>query len=139
MFVISCVGRPLSACSWSWMCSAAFACLFIWLCSFCCVLTFSCLVVRMLMFSFTRPSSASHYVDGLFFGTICNLLAVMMVYKVRLLHLLVRSANREQYWDSITKEDFEFSVGVKPNNWEVKELLPEEERRATQYQDANSE
>jgi hypothetical protein len=27
--------------------------------------------------------SASHYVDGLFFGTICNLLAVMMVYKVR--------------------------------------------------------
>ena len=40
--------------------------------------------------------SAQHYLDGLFFATICNLLAVMMVYK---------------YWDSITKEDLEFSVG----------------------------
>lgn len=28
-------------------------------------------------------NAASHYVDGLFFATICNLLAVMMVYKVR--------------------------------------------------------
>jgi len=27
--------------------------------------------------------NASHYLDGLFFGTVCNLLAVMMVYKVR--------------------------------------------------------
>ena len=26
---------------------------------------------------------AAHYLDGLFFATICNLLAVMMVYKVR--------------------------------------------------------
>ncbi|GAB5588229.1 Chitin synthase [Umbelopsis nana] len=49
-----------------------------------------------------------HYVDGLFFGTICALLAVMMVYK---------------YWDSITKEDLEFSVGSKQNVWEVKELF----------------
>ncbi|KAH9992384.1 chitin synthase export chaperone [Xylariaceae sp. FL0662B] len=62
----------------------------------------------------------SHYLDGLFFATICNLLAVMMVYK---------------YWDSITKEDLEFSVGTRVNNWEVKELLPEEERRATVYTD----
>jgi hypothetical protein len=92
------------------------------------------------VFSSDICESASHYVDGLFFGTICNLLAVMMVYKVCSRHLPVHGADREQYWDSITKEDFEFSVGVKPNNWEVKELLPgEEERRATQYQDANSE
>jgi len=28
-------------------------------------------------------ANASHYLDGLFFGTVCNLLAVMMVYKVR--------------------------------------------------------
>lgn len=40
-----------------------------------------------------------------------------------------------QYWDSITKEDLEFSVGTKQNNWEVKELLPEDERRNTIYQD----
>lgn len=67
---------------------------------------------------------ASHYFDGLFFATICNLLAIMMVYK---------------YWDSITKEDFEFSVGVKQNNWEVKDLLPEDDRRTTAYHDNNSE
>lgn len=52
---------------------------------------------------------AQHYVDGLFLSTICNLLAVMMVYK---------------YWDSITKEDLEFSVGTKTGNWDVKEFMP---------------
>ncbi|KAJ2810595.1 Chitin synthase, class 7 [Coemansia furcata] len=56
-----------------------------------------------------------HYVDGVFFGTICTLLSVMMVYK---------------YWDSITKEDLEFSVGGKGNVWEVKELLHEDDEFA---------
>ncbi|KAI0105598.1 chitin synthase export chaperone [Hypoxylon sp. NC0597] len=70
--------------------------------------------------SSTICEATSHYVDGLFFATTCNLLAVMMVYK---------------YWDSITKEDLEFSVGTRMNNWEVKELLPEDERRATVYMD----
>ncbi|KAI1773626.1 chitin synthase export chaperone [Hypoxylon cercidicola] len=70
--------------------------------------------------SSTICQATSHYVDGLFFATTCNLLAVMMVYK---------------YWDSITKEDLEFSVGTRMNNWEVKELLPEEERRTTIYTD----
>ncbi|PTB65035.1 hypothetical protein BBK36DRAFT_5493 [Trichoderma citrinoviride] len=64
--------------------------------------------------------AVSHYLDGLFFATVCNLLAVMMVYK---------------YWDSITKEDLEFSVGTRMNNWEVKELLGEDERRGTMYAD----
>jgi len=46
-----------------------------------------------------------------------------------------------QYWDSITKEDLEFSVGQKQNNWEVKELLPQDDpasdlRRNTVYQDS---
>ena len=73
--------------------------------------------------------SAQHYLDGLFFATICNLLAVMMVYK---------------YWDSITREDLEFSVGTKQGNWEVRELLPAEEdrdgnKRSTVYQDGGSE
>ena len=63
-------------------------------------------------FSTTICQATSHYVDGLFFATTCNLLAVMMVYK---------------YWDSITKEDLEFSVGTRMNNWEVKELLPEDD------------
>jgi len=77
------------------------------------------------VFSTQVCDGASHYLDGLFFATICNLLGVMMVYK---------------YWDSITKEDLEFSVGTKQNNWEVKELLPtEDERRTTVYQDADSQ
>ena len=51
---------------------------------------------------------AKHYIDGMFFGTMCSLLAVMMVYK---------------YWDSITKEDLEFSVGGKSNVWEIRDPL----------------
>ncbi|KIW98058.1 chitin synthase export chaperone [Cladophialophora bantiana CBS 173.52] len=50
----------------------------------------------------------SHYLDGLFFATVCNLLGVMMVYK---------------YWDSITREDLEFSVGTKQGHWDVKEAF----------------
>ncbi|KAI9836967.1 MAG: Chitin synthase, class 7 [Sclerophora amabilis] len=80
--------------------------------------------VLLYVLNTTICDNAQHYLDGLFFATICNLLAVMMVYK---------------YWDSITKEDLEFSVGAKQNNWEVKELLPEDDRRATTYQDTQSE
>ncbi|MCJ1344763.1 Chitin synthase, class 7 [Peltigera leucophlebia] len=78
--------------------------------------------VILYVFSETICNNVQHYLDGLFFATICNLLAVMMVYK---------------YWDSITKEDLEFSVGTKQGNWEVKELLPEEDRRAGPYLDGN--
>ncbi|KAJ2787166.1 Chitin synthase, class 7 [Coemansia interrupta] len=60
-------------------------------------------------------TAIKHYVDGVFFGTICTLLSVMMIYK---------------YWDSITKEDLEFSVGGKGNVWEVKELLNEDDEFA---------
>jgi hypothetical protein len=79
-------------------------------------------VGQVLLYAFSSKIcvAVSHYVDGLFLATTCNLLAVMMVYK---------------YWDSITKEDLEFSVGTRMNNWEVKELLPEDERRATIYAD----
>lgn len=80
--------------------------------------------VILYVFSDTICENVQHYLDGLFFATICNLLAVMMVYK---------------YWDSITKEDLEFSVGTKQGNWEVKELLPEEDKRGTIYHDGNSE
>ncbi|KAJ9637745.1 Chitin synthase, class 7 [Coniosporium tulheliwenetii] len=78
--------------------------------------------VILYVFSDTICDGVQHYLDGLFFATICNLLAVMMVYK---------------YWDSITGEDLEFSVGTKQNNWEVKELLlpgtADDDRRATVY------
>ena len=40
--------------------------------------------VILYVFSDTVCNAVSHYVDGLFFATICNLLAVMMVYKVNL-------------------------------------------------------
>lgn len=79
-------------------------------------------VGQVMLYAASRPicEAVSHYFDGLFLATTCNLLAVMMVYK---------------YWDSITKEDLEFSVGTRMNNWEVKELLPDDDRRATIYQD----
>lgn len=45
-----------------------------------------------------------------------------------------------QFWDSITKEDLEFSVGAKVNNWDLKaQLLTEEEKRNTHYQDSEYE
>ena len=40
--------------------------------------------VILYVFSTEICGAASHYLDGLFFATICNLLAVMMVYKVRI-------------------------------------------------------
>ncbi|KAF9429604.1 Chitin synthase, class 7 [Podila epigama] len=68
--------------------------------------------VILYVFSLDICTFAKHYIDGLFFGTICTLLSVMMVYK---------------YWDSITKEDLEFSVGSKQNVWEVKELMADDD------------
>jgi len=101
-------------------------------------------VGQVILYAFSTPicRAVSHYMDGLFFATTCNLLAVMMVYKVcertrddgGTVSALANPA-RPQYWDSITKEDLEFSVGTRMNNWEVKELLPEDDRRATVYSD----
>ncbi|AOA60491.1 Chs7p [Komagataella phaffii] len=52
---------------------------------------------QVLMYRFSNQicEGVNHYLDGLFFGTLCNLFAVMMLYK---------------YWDMITTEDLEFSV-----------------------------
>ena len=44
--------------------------------------------VILYVFSNTICNAVQHYLDGLFFATICNLLAVMMVYKVCLLPFL---------------------------------------------------
>lgn len=76
--------------------------------------------IVLYVFSGTICNSAQHYIDGLFVASVFNFLAIMMVYK---------------YWDSITKEDLEFSVGTKVSNWEVRELLCEEDRRGTIYHD----
>jgi hypothetical protein len=67
-------------------------------------------VAQVVLFAFSVSicNAVKHYIDGLFFFTLCMLLSVMMVYK---------------YWDSITKEDLEFSVGSKAAVWEVKDPL----------------
>lgn len=76
--------------------------------------------ILLLAFSTTICDAISHYLDGVFFFTLCMLFSVMMVYK---------------YWDcgyhlldseltpAITKEDLEFSVGSKVAVWEVKDPL----------------
>ncbi|KAL5534756.1 CHS7 [Sanghuangporus baumii] len=67
-------------------------------------------VAQVVLFGFSVKicDAVNHYIDGLFFYALCMLLSVMMVYK---------------YWDSITKEDLEFSVGSKAAVWEVKDPL----------------
>jgi len=64
--------------------------------------------VLLFAFSVTICNAIKHYIDGLFFFALCMLLSVMMVYK---------------YWDDITREDLEFSVGSKAAVWEVKDPL----------------
>ncbi|KAH8804303.1 chitin synthase export chaperone [Flagelloscypha sp. PMI_526] len=68
-------------------------------------------IAQVLLFAFSNTicDAVHHYLDGLFFYAVCMLLSIMMVYK---------------YWDSITKEDLEFSVGgSKAAVWEVKDPL----------------
>ncbi|CAD6572105.1 MAG: Chitin synthase, class 7 [Tremellales sp. Tagirdzhanova-0007] len=64
----------------------------------------------VLLFAFSTKicDAVSHYIDGVFFFSLCMLLSVMIIY---------------HYWDSITKEDLEFSVGSKQAVWEVKDPL----------------
>jgi len=63
-------------------------------------------IVSEFIFGNTICSQCKHYIDGVFFGFTFILLSVMMVYK---------------YWDTITKEDLEFSVGKNQTVWEIKE------------------
>jgi hypothetical protein len=48
--------------------------------------------VILYVFSIKICNAVQHYLDGLFFATVCNLLAVMMVYKVGYLFELYRVA-----------------------------------------------
>jgi hypothetical protein len=49
--------------------------------------------------------AGAHFFDGIMFGSFFHLFTVMMVYK---------------YWDAVTEEDFEFSLGSK-NEWRLKD------------------
>jgi hypothetical protein len=80
----------------------------------------------VLLFAFSTKicDAVSHYIDGVFFFSLCMLLTVMMVYKVSQARCKgMKELNDVKYWDSITKEDLEFSVGSKQAVWEVKEPL----------------
>lgn len=54
------------------------------------VLVFVAGQVLLYAFCETICEGVQHYLDGLFFGTICNLFAVMMVYKVRCIIPLIQ-------------------------------------------------
>ncbi|ANB12741.1 Chs7p [Sugiyamaella lignohabitans] len=69
--------------------------------------------VLLYVFAETICLRVKHYIDGVFFATVCNLFAVMMVYK---------------YWDMITSEDMEFGVSNREAHWEVKELMEDDQR-----------
>lgn len=69
--------------------------------------------ILLYAFSVTVCENVKHYLDGLFFASMTNLFAGMMIYK---------------YWDMITTEDLEFSVSNKESSWEVKELLEDDRR-----------
>ena len=82
------------------------------------------IIGQVLLYAFSKVicTNVKHYLDGLFFASLCNVFTIMMVYK---------------YWDMITTEDLEFSVSNKESTWEVKELL-EDSRRYDNDSDYNS-
>ncbi len=54
---------------------------------------------QVILYAFSSPlcTAVSHYLDGLFFATTCNLLGIMMVYKVRVVissHAFCRMQHR---------------------------------------------
>lgn len=63
------------------------------------------------VFSYQICKGAKHYIDGLFFGSLCNVFTMMMIYK---------------FWDMITTDDLEFSVAVEHG---VNTYIPEDEKR----------
>lgn len=82
------------------------------------------IIGQVLLYAFSKDicTNVKHYLDGLFFASLCNVFTIMMVYK---------------QWDMITTEDLEFSVSNKESTWEVKELL-EDHRRYDNDSDYNS-
>lgn len=79
--------------------------------------------VLLYVFSTDICVNVQHYIDGVFFATLTNFFAAMMIYK---------------YWDMITREDLEFSVSNKESAWEVKELMDDDRRYDNGSEYANS-
>jgi hypothetical protein len=57
---------------------------------------------QVLVYALSRQicESVNHYLDGLFFGSLCNLFSYMMLYK---------------FWDMTTDDDLEFSISINKN------------------------
>lgn len=64
--------------------------------------------VLMYAFGYQICDSVKHYVDGIFFATVCNMFAMLMVYKA---------------WDITTSEDLEFVVSSTEGGWDLKSAL----------------
>lgn len=79
-------------------------------------------VGQVLLYTFSTNicTNVKHYLDGLFFASLTNLFATMMIYK---------------YWTMVTTEDLEFSVSYNEISREVKQLMSSEQR----INDGNSE
>ena len=82
----------------------------------------------VILFGFSNEicDAISHYIDGVFFATLCMLFTVMMIYKYWdcASRFLYHNPSRK-LTPAITKEDLEFSVASKEAVWEVKDpLLP---------------
>lgn len=71
--------------------------------------------ILVYVFSQTICVNSKHYVDGIFFGSVCNLSALMMVYK---------------FWDMITTDDLEFSVAAVEQGYAA---FGNEEKRNSQF------
>ncbi|EGV63653.1 hypothetical protein CANTEDRAFT_114692 [Yamadazyma tenuis ATCC 10573] len=72
--------------------------------------------VLMYVFSEKICEGATHYIDGVFFATVCNTFTVMMIYK---------------FWDMITTDDLEFSVATVENG--VRSFGLEDEKRNSTF------
>ncbi|CAH2351763.1 chitin synthase export chaperone [[Candida] railenensis] len=68
------------------------------------------------VFSENICEGLSHYIDGIFFGSLCNIFAIMMIYK---------------FWDMITTDDLEFSVANVEHG--INAFEDEDEKRNTIY------
>lgn len=75
---------------------------------------------QTLMYAFGRIicQKVRHYIDGIFFATVCNLFAFLMVYKS---------------WDIITTEDLEFSVSNQDYTWDTKSAYETSEYALSSY------
>lgn len=70
----------------------------------------------MYAFGFLICNSVRHYIDGVFFGTICNLFAFLMIFRA---------------YDTITAEDLEFTVSLRDDPFETGSIAEDMDDQST--------